>query len=116
MTYINYMFQQRLPKHVGVYACRVLYYQVHLSDDILMTLRQHSFDETGENNENRKPSPLHVYSVIATPTCLRISNGNLKRIFRYNFIDLMNEVSVTIWTVGSPFQLLALSRCCRNVN
>ena len=99
--------------------CRscALYYEVHLLDDILMTLRQHSSGETGENNENRIPSSLHdVFSLTATPTCLWFSNGKLKRIFHYNFIDLMNEVSVAIWTVGSPFHLLALSRYCRNAN
>ena len=60
MTYINYMFQQRVPKHLGVYVCRVLYYEVHLLDDILMTLRQYSSGETGENNENCKPSSSGV--------------------------------------------------------
>jgi len=65
------MFQQRVPKHVGVHVRRVLYYEVHLMDDILMTLRQHSCGETGENNENRKSSSLHyIYSPTATPTCL----------------------------------------------
>ena len=64
------MFQQRVPKHVGVYVRRVLYYEVHLFDDILMTLRQHSSGETGENNENRKPSSLHdVFSFTAEPAC-----------------------------------------------
>ena len=63
------MFQQRVPKHVGVYVCRVLYYEVRLVDDILMTLRQHSSGDTGENNENRKPSSLHdVFSLTPTPT------------------------------------------------
>jgi hypothetical protein len=53
------MFQQRVSKHVGVYVCRVLYYEVHLLDDILIPLRQHSSGETGENNENHRPSSLH---------------------------------------------------------
>jgi len=111
------MFQQRVPKHVGVYVCRVLYYEVHLFDDILLTLRQHSSGETGQNNKNRKPISLHdVFSLTATSTSLWFSNGKLKRIFHYNFIDLVNEVSVAICTVGSPFQLLALSRCCSNAN
>ena len=82
-----------------------------------MTLKQHSSGETEKNNENRRPSPLRdVFSLTARPTSLWFSNGKLKGIFHYNFIDLMNEVSVAIWTVGSPFQLLALSRCCRNAN
>ena len=86
-------------------------------DDILMTLRQHSSSGTGKHNENRKPSSLqNVFNLTSRPTSLWFSNGKLKRIFHYNFIDLMNEVSVAIWTVGSPFQLLALSRCCRNAN
>jgi hypothetical protein len=111
------MFQQRVPKHVEVYVCRVLYYEVHLLDDTLMPLRQHSSGETGENNENRKPISLHdVFSLTATPTCLWFSKGKLKRIFYCNFIDLTNEVSVAIWTGGSPFHLLALSRCCRKAN
>lgn len=116
MKYINYMLQQRVPKHVGFYVCRVLYYEMHLLDDISMILGQHSSGETGDN-ENRKPSSPHdVFSLTATPTCLWFSNGKFKRIFHYNFIDLMNEVSVAIWTIGSPFQLLALSRCCMNAN
>lgn len=95
----------------------VLYYEVYLLDDILMTLRQHSSCKAGENNENRKPNSLHdVFSLADTPTCLWFSNGKLKRIFHYNFIDLMNEVSAAIWTAGLPFQLLAFSGCCRNVN
>jgi len=86
----------------GVYVCRVLYYEVHLLDDITLTLRQHSSGETGQNNENRKPSSLHdVFSLTATPTSLWFSNGKLKRIFHHNFIDLM-------WRSGP--------RCCRNAN
>jgi hypothetical protein len=101
----------------SLYMSSAMYYEVNLLDDIFTTLRQYSSGEAEDNNEKSKPSSLHdALSLTATPTCLWFSNGKLKRIFHYNCLDLMNEVSAATWTASSPFQLLALSRYCRKAN